>query len=427
MSLLQYINFSIELWGALFCLVALASVLITQGFDKKSSRMIANLMIASALLMISDSLAWMFRGHATEAGYYIVRISNYCAFFFGLLIMPLVAEYVSHLIYKGSGISGLFWEYIEWFLFIFGAVVLTVNIFHPFIYTFDDGNTYYRLTFGFLPGLLAFIGIVATLGVVLEYLKYLQKYEKFAVVTFLLLPLAAVVLQTFRYGISYANIALVISALILFFSYIADYSRYVATREKILTEERLRLVNQQIQPHFIFNTLSVIRHLCLSAPEEAAQAINEFSGYMRSCTDFLNETECIDAERELELVKHYIFLEQKRFGTSISVEYSIEDTDFLVPPFAIQTSVENAIKHGLRSSVIENGKIKISTYKDGEDHVVEIEDNGAGFDTAILKNESKFHVGIRNTQERLKLMCGGDLRIESEPGEGTKVTMTIPS
>ena len=266
-----------------------------------------------------------------------------------------------------------------------------------------------------------------TLGVVLEYIRYMNKFEKAAIIMFLVLPNVAVIIQTLRYGIAFTNMALVLSILLLFVSYEFSYMQYNMEKEKMIAQERIRLVNQQVQPHFIFNTLSVIRHLCKKAPDEAAEAINEFSGYLRSCTDFLNESECIPAQRELDLVKHYIYLEQKRFGKSIEVEYDIRDEDFDIPPFAIQTNVENAIKHGLRSQSITQGLIRISTRLEKKEHIIEIEDNGVGFNTAILDDVNfKNHVGIKNTDERLRLMCKGSMLVESEPGKGTKVTIIIP-
>ena len=427
MSTLQYIHFSIEIWGALFCLISVFSVFITRHFDLKGARKLIVLLLCAMLLMVSDSLAWIFRGNISEAGYYIVRISNFCAFFFGFLTMPLVAEYISHLISKRSGIPGLYWKYIEWILFAVGTALLVANLFNEFIYSFDARNTYFRLGYGILPGCIAFTGIIITLGVVLQYIGYMNKFEKAAMIMFLVLPNVAVIIQTMHYGVSFTNISLVLSTFLLFVSYEFDYMEFNTEKERKLAEERIRLINQQVQPHFIFNTLSLIRHLCKNAPDEAADAVNEFSGYLRGCTDFLNETDCIPAERELDLVKHYIYLEQKRFGKSITVEYDIDDTDFSVPPFAVQTIVENAIKHGLRSQSITNGLISIRTREEGDSHIIEIEDNGAGFDTDILKDSTQTaHVGLKNTAERLRLMCGGTIDVRSEPGNGTKVTIKIP-
>ena len=428
MTILQYVHFSIELWGGFFCLIATITIGIIKDFDKKGSNKLIALLLCSMLLMVSDALAWLFRGNPSEAGYYIVRIANFSAFFFGFLSMPLVAEYLTHIISKRSGIDGLYWKYIEWALFIGGTALLVVNASNEFMYSFDARNTYYRLSFSMLPGIIAFTGISITLGVVIEYIKYMNRFEKVAVIIYLLLPIVAVIIQTFKYGVSFTYLSLVISALMLYISFVVNYNNYNIEKEKKLAEERIRLFNQQIQPHFLFNSLSVIKHLCRKSADEAAKAIDEFSAFLRSCTDFMNESECVSAERELDLVKHYIYMQQKRFGDSITFKYDIQDTEFDIPPFSIQTIVENAIKHGLRAQTVENGYVKISTYKNADQHIAEIEDNGIGFDTNEIKDDSNAtHIGLINTTKRLRLMCSGSLDIKSKIGEGTKVTITIPS
>lgn len=426
MTLLRFFHFSSEIWGALFCLVAFVTILMTRRFDKKGADKLMTLMLCSALLLASDALAWWYRSNPGENGYFGVRLGVFAAFLFGFLIMPLTAEYVSHLISVRSGAPELYWKYIEWALCIIGIAMLFGNLFHEYIYSFDSSNTYYRLSYGFMPGMLVIIGITLTLGVAVEYVRYLKKVERIAVILFLILPLIGTVIQTIFYGVSLAYLCLAVSALILFFSYLHNYIEFNAEKEKLLTEERIRLFNHQIQPHFIFNSLAVIRHLIGKSQQEAIESLNEFSGYLRSCTDFLNESNCIPVSRELDLVRHYLYMEKKRFGDDITIIYDIEDEDFQLPPFAIQTMVENAVTHGLRAAGNGNGKITISARREGNNHVVRIIDNGAGFDTGLIDESAESHTGIRNTEQRLYLLCRGSLDIKSCKNEGTAVTITVP-
>ena len=69
-----------------------------------------------------------------------------------------------------------------------------------------------------------------------------------------------------------------------------------------LSEEKLKLVNLQMKPHFIFNTLTLIRFQCLTAPNEAAETVTEFSNYLRGITDYLTEEDCISVEAELDII-----------------------------------------------------------------------------------------------------------------------------
>ena len=426
MTTLQYLHFSVELWGAFFCIVATAIIGISRNFDKKGSFMLIALMLNSTILMISDAMAWLFRGVPSNTGYYAVRIANFTAFFFGFLTMPLVAEYITHIIKKRSGIAGIFWKYIEWILFSISGILLIVNTRKEFIYTFDNRNTYYRLEFGMLPGVIAFVGIIITFGVVMEYIKYLHTFEKIATIIYLVLPIIAVVLQSFHYGVSFTYLSLVLSSLALFISFEVNYVQYNSEKERKLAEERIRLFNNQIQPHFIFNSLSVIKYLIRKSPEEAVDTVEEFAGYLRSSTDLMNKDECVPVNQELNLVKHYAYMQQKRFSDSIKYVFDIKDDNFSIPPFTIQTIVENALEHGLRESGKDDGVITVKTYKKGKAHIVEISDNGSGFDTQILEDESNNeHVGIRNTKARLRLMCNGSIDVTSNTGNGTVVTMKV--
>ena len=428
MSVQQYIHFSVEVWGALFSLVAFITVFATRYFDKAGSRKLLFVLFCSFTLMICDSLTWIYLGNSSEMADYIIRSANFGAFFLGMLNMAVSAEYISHLIYKRTNGIDLKWKQIEWVLFLIGTVLLIINLYNPYIYTFDNNNNYIRLRdYFWLPDLVIFMEAAVSLSVAIVYIRYLLPMERVAMVSYLMLPMIAIVISEFVYRFPCTNIAVVVSTIILFVSYESYYAQYLVEQQKKLSEERLRLVNRQMQPHFIFNTLSLIRYQCLNSPEEAAETINDFSDYLRSTTDLMLETECISFERELDIVKNYIRIQKKRFEDELSAEYNISDTDFDVPPYSVQTMVENAVLHGIRDGNSGKGKVIISTKKTKKQHIITIEDDGCGFDTSLLDKKSKKNVGIKNTAQRIEVMCRGTLTVESSPGTGTKVTITIPS
>ena len=428
LSVQQYIHFSIEIWGALFSLVALITVFATRYFDKPGSRRLLFVLFCSFALMICDSLTWIYLGNTSQLAYYIVRSANFGAYFLGMLNMAVSAEYISHLVYKRTDGIDLNWKQIEWVLFFIGTILLIINLYSPYIYTFDENNTYIRLRdYFWLPDLVIFMEAAVSLSVAIVYIKYLLPMERVAMVSYLVLPMIAIIISEFLYSFPCTNIAVVISTIILFVSYEAYYAQYLVEQQKRISEERLRLVNHQMQPHFIFNTVSLIRYQCLNAPEKAAETINDFSDYLRSTTDLMLETECISFERELDIVKNYIRIQKKRFEDELSAEYHISDTDFDVPPYAVQTMVENAVQHGIRDGNSGKGTVIITTKKIKKLHIITIEDNGCGFDTSILEKKGKKNIGIKNTAQRIEAMCKGTLTVESTPGTGRKVTITIPS
>ena len=423
---LQFILISVDLWGAFFCLIAVFSILIGKTADKKSSRWLIALIVCLMLLLISDVITRLNAETVTVRNAAVIRAAVYFTYFFGFLEMPLAAEYLTCLIENRSGIEGILWKYIEWVFFGVGVGVITVNLFNGFMYSFDNEGVYRPQPLSILPGVIIMIGVIISVGVVMRFIKYLVKFEKAAFVAFLLLPFAAIGFNLFRSDISLVMPAFTVSVLMLYFSYEFSSREYRIELERDLADRQITMFCRQIQPHFIFNSLALIKYQCRTAPETAIDTIDEFSDYLRDSTDLMNSTECVSAERELDLVRHYISLQKLRFE-DVDYRVQIDDTDFMIPPFAIQTLVENSITHGLRGQTGPNPYIIVKTYKNRAQHMIEIEDNGAGFDAKELENKTDAgHVGLLNTEERIRLMCGGSMKIESEIGKGTKVTVTIP-
>ena len=182
----------------------------------------------------------------------------------------------------------------------------------------------------------------------------------------------------------------------------------------------------QIQPHFLFNTLSTIQVLTETDPEKASEVIEKFALYLRQNIDSLSQETMIPVKKEIEHSKTYSDIEQVRFP-SISIRYEIEDEDFLIPSLTIQPLVENAIRHGVRGK--KHGWVNVSTWRDTDAHVINIRDNGKGFDVDRMISETRNgdHIGVKNVRDRIVDMAGGSFAIESEEGEGTSVTIRIPA
>ena len=179
----------------------------------------------------------------------------------------------------------------------------------------------------------------------------------------------------------------------------------------------------QIKPHFLFNTLNIIRSLITRDPHTAVDAIDHFADYLRENMTSLDHVRCVSFTEELHHVENYLYIEKLRFQDHLSVEYDINTVDFLLPPLSLQILVENAVKHGV-SPKEESGYVRIRTTEDSDFFMVVCEDNGVGFDTE--KKVTMDHVGLRNTRMRLKTMCNGELVINSTPDVGTKAVILIP-
>ena len=190
-----------------------------------------------------------------------------------------------------------------------------------------------------------------------------------------------------------------------------------------LTESRMATMISQIQPHFIYNTLGTIEQLCITEPDEASKLVRNFSLYLRGNFSELDNIKPIRFSQEMNHVKHYTDIEQVRFP-DMTIQYDLRSVEFLLPALSVQPLVENAIKHGLMG-LEEGGIVTISAYETENSYVVEVTDDGVGFDMNAGYDETK-HVGVKNIRGRIEAMCGGTLTIESEIGKGTKATIKIP-
>ncbi len=253
--------------------------------------------------------------------------------------------------------------------------------------------------------------------------KKLSPREKIAFALYCVLPFIAIILQNaFKgYAIAYASIIVAIEVLFVFIGVEKNFQ--ISMQKEKIKDAQISIMLSQIQPHFIYNSLSAISTLITIDPEKAQEALDNFTEYLRRNLSSLTDVKLIPFEDELKHIETYISLEKLRFDDRINVIYDLKTTDFNVPVLSIQPIVENAIKHGILKKV-EGGTLKISTYEAEDSYVIVIEDNGVGFNNDDVKKEEN-HYGIDNIEYRIKNMCNGSLDIKSVINNGTIVTITL--
>lgn len=194
------------------------------------------------------------------------------------------------------------------------------------------------------------------------------------------------------------------------------------------SEERLRFeaawLQAQIQPHFFFNTLNAIISLYGVDNEKMEELLFAFNDYLQMSFNFENVDLLVPLDYELQLVRSYMAIEQIRFEERIQIIWDIpNDIAFSVPPLALQTLVENAVRHGILNRP-EGGTVTLRITEREACYVVEIIDDGIGFNPELL--DRKESVGLFNTEQRLKQLFGTTLTIDSIIGKGTTVSFSIP-
>jgi LytS/YehU family sensor histidine kinase len=197
--------------------------------------------------------------------------------------------------------------------------------------------------------------------------------------------------------------------------------RWLATRAE------LKALRAQINPHFLFNSLSVIAGLIQYRPELADETIEQLAQVFRY-TLRKSENEWSALGEEVEFVTAYLRVEQARFGDRLEVERAVspEAARVAVPAMCIQPLIENAIKHGV-SAVAERGRIGLRAAIEGEQLVVEVSDSGPGFPANFTLEEPGEGHGLRNVAERLRGYYGESARLcWDSAADGTRVTLALP-
>ena len=307
-------------------------------------------------------------------------------------------------------------------LFFIYIVLDIINIFSGIFFGAENGE-YLRAKTMIISQGYQFVMFVI-IFVVTVFNKKLVVREKTAFAFYCVLPLVAIILQnSFKgYAIAYLSIIFAVEVLFLFLNV---QKNIALTREEEKNKEaQIKLMLSQIQPHFIYNSLSAISTLISIDPDKAQEALDKFTEYLRHNLSSLSETRLINFKDELKHIKTYIALEQMRFSNRINVIYDIQVEDFSIPPLCIQPIVENAIKHGILKK-IEGGTLTIKTYEKNNSYVVDIKDDGVGFNIEDVDFDSNKHFGLNNIKYRIDTMCHGDITINSKIGEGTEVIVTF--
>ena len=227
------------------------------------------------------------------------------------------------------------------------------------------------------------------------------------------------------FGFFYVFLLFLWSVFYFTYHYIERYNKSLKYEASMIESELSNLKNQ-LNPHFIFNALNSIRALVDENPNKSKQAINQLSNILRNSLTF-DKKGLTKFEDEMKIVMDYLGLESIRFEERLKTELDVhpDSNNFLVPPFMIQTLVENGIKHGI-SKLTQGGVIQVKTLADKGRLKIQIRNSGH------LMNETKIGksggMGIKNTQQRLKLLYGEDasFRMVNESNNFVLTELIIP-
>ena len=411
---LPYINIALDVF-ALLVTVIIFSTCAKEYFEKKiDSRSYFLLFQVSVIIsLIADIIAWVGEGHPSLAVMTIVS-NTVMACGFRIAIIGFMGYLITSL-YANSQVAHII-DVIFRVICGFSIAFCIGNAFFGYaFYVTETGH--YEHTDDYLMGFIHLLyPILASLTIVLMsfFANRSASVNRISFLVYTFFPLAGVVIDYSFHGLSLTGAGFAISILTI-------YTSIYRMRRKEIEAQKNALMLSQINPHFVYNTLSTIAAMCDTSPKQAKYLTIDFSQYLRKNINSLNSASLIPFDQEMEHVECYLKIEKTRFMERLNVIYSIQCTDFNIPPLTVQPIVENAVKHGITKKAL-GGTIKICTYEENDSYIIEIIDDGVGFDT----DATDMHVGIQNVRSRIKAMCRGDVTVKSTVDIGTRVTIEIP-
>lgn len=210
--------------------------------------------------------------------------------------------------------------------------------------------------------------------------------------------------------------------------YEAELRKYQVERAE------LKVLQAQIKPHFLQNTLGAIGHFCRVDATKARHLLHDLGTYLRGT--FEMTADCVPLEEEMKVVRAYLAIESVRLGPRLDVRYELagELAACVIPPFTLQPLVENAVRHGLGTRR-RGGTVRISIRAVDGGVAFLVEDDGAGMPGDLLRHfgNNNFEtrrdgqgLGLFSVDRRLRSMFGSGLKIEGAPGLGTRVSFFVP-
>ncbi len=206
--------------------------------------------------------------------------------------------------------------------------------------------------------------------------------------------------------------------------YAVDATTRAANAEVAAARAQLAALRGQLNPHFLFNALNTVAQLAPRAPERASEAAISLAGLLRTTIE--EDRDLIPFSDEWRFVERYLAMERLRFGDRLVVRSQIDDDALAwpLPSFAVQTLVENAVRHGAGPQV-EPTTVEIRAHVNGDVLEVEVRDDGAG---ASLDALSGGGTGLRRLRERLEALYGKEATFAVKPlSRGVSARLTLPA
>lgn len=417
-------NIALDMFSIILTLIPTIYLLSDKRYRQSLNQYFLGVSISNILMIMGDLSDWLLQSTASRWEKNLLLAGSALYYIASALVLYFFACYTTTYMQLNSRAKKICLKSV--------SMVCGIQIFFGLISPFT-GSFFYVTDYGYQRGPLFLVSQLVPLYCYLLFIilviLYRRKLNWREVVFFLLyifFPLGSEAAQMFTRGIAVVNAGVTLALLLILINIQFEHEIALKEQEKELAEQHIDIMLSQIQPHFLYNSLSVIYQLCETNPALARTSIRKFSDFLRGNMDSLKAHEPIPFEKELNHVKNFLYLEQQRFGEQLRVIYQIETKDFFIPPLTLQPLAENAVQHGILHKK-SGGTIIIRTEETDNYVIVTIADDGIGMEQAgrMPSLGDHAHIGISNVRSRLEEMVHGSLEIKSS-SQGTVITIRIP-
>ena len=415
---LSYVNVALDVFGLMITLIIFSACLGEWVGRHTGSKCFLILLFFVMIALLADTASWIGEGHPELR--LMTLVCNTVASCAGQIAMICFMQYLCQNLYRNSKAANFTLNVFRVFCCLSLAYAIG-NAFFGYSFVVSSTGHYVHSEDTKMVVLHLLFSILSFFALILMALfaNRSTRSSRMAFIIYTLFPMAGIIVDYTFHGLSMTYVGIVISVLVI-------YTNIYLQRQRKIDAQRNTLMLSQINPHFTYNTLSTIAAMCDVSPKLAKGLTIDFSRYLRQNLDTMTSEELIPFEKELEHVECYLKIEQARFREKLNVIYSIGCKEFDLPPLTVQPIVENAVKHGITKKAM-GGTVKISTYATDKHYVIEIIDDGVGFDAAaVAADKGSRHIGLENVEQRVNRLCRGSIGIKSTPDVGTRVTIEIP-
>lgn len=307
-----------------------------------------------------------------------------------------------------------------------GLIYLIAPFSGELVFWYDSNYSFHRGPLGISIYVVTFIYLAILIR--WAYRSFHENYSRLTIILVFMVAIALLTgtLEAFNIVSGFIDEAFALGVFLFYMYLITVHDKEIEEslieKELEISQQQLTLLRQQIRPHFVFNTLHIIKSLVRKDPPKAIECLEDFSDYLRANLDILNSEGLVSFDEELGNIQAYVSLAMADETKNVNVIYDINEHHFRLPPLSIEPFVENAIKHGLTNG----GTVTVSTTCDDDSYIITVSDDGLGYKLNETKEAKKRKgIGIDNSRIRLAKQCNGTLDIQSA-SSGTVVTVRIP-